>query len=163
MISGKLLITEKIYLYLDALSGLAKTHFTVIGLVLLIRVHLTKLNKPVKLGINTALHFFSKLTPDISGEERAKLREEYKQYKKQFKAEHTLGSFCADSGMVCVVYLDEILKVNPHFKEWADKHDWCVTIIENFDGDIEYEVDEEGEAHIVGKGNLNFYTSQSGL
>lgn len=107
--------------------------------------------------------FFSKLTPDSSGEERAKLREEYKQYEKQFKAEHTLGSFCADAGMVCVVYLDEILKVNPHFKEWADKHDWCVTIIENFDGDIEYEVDEEGEAHIVGKGNLNFYTSQSGL
>ena len=107
--------------------------------------------------------FFSKFNTYISGEERAKLREEYKQYEKQFKAEHTLGSFCADAGRVCVVYLDEILKVNPHFKEWADKHEWCVTIIEDFDGDIEYEVDEEGEAHIVGKGNLNFYTSQSGL
>lgn len=107
--------------------------------------------------------FFSKFTPDISGEERAKLREEYKQYEKQFKDKYTLGSFCADAGMVCVVYLDEILKVNPHFKEWADKHSWCVTIIENFDGDVEYEVDEEGEAHIVGKGNLNFYTSQSGF
>ena len=107
--------------------------------------------------------FFSKFNPDISGEERAKLREEYKQYEKQFKAEHTLGSFCADAGMVCVVYLDEVLKVNPGFKKWAEEHTRCATIIEDFDGDVEYEVDEDMDAHIVGKGNINFYTTQTGL
>ena len=74
-----------------------------------------------------------------------------------------LGRFCADSGMVCVVYLDEILKVNPTFKQWADEHYWCVTIIEDFDGDVRYEVDDEGDAHIVGEGNISFYTTQTGL
>lgn len=43
-----------------------------------------------------------------------------------------------------------------------ETHPWCVTVIENFDGDVEYTVDERG-AHIVGMGNINFYTSQSGL
>lgn len=74
-----------------------------------------------------------------------------------------LGKFCADAGMVCVVYLDEILKVNPTFKQWAQEHPWCVTIIPDFDGDIEYEVDDNTDAHIVGKGNINFYTLQTGL
>ena len=74
-----------------------------------------------------------------------------------------LGRFCADSGMVCVVYLDDVLKFNPNFKQWASEHSWYVTIIENFDGNIEYEIDEHDEAHIVGTGNINFYTSQSGL
>ena len=74
-----------------------------------------------------------------------------------------LGKFCADSGMVCVVYLDEVLKVNPTFKQWADEHDWCVTIIEDFDGDVRYIVDDNDEAHIVGEGNINFYTTQTGL
>ena len=59
-------------------------------------------------------------------------------------------------------FLEEVLKFNPDFKEWMETHPWCVTVIENFDGDIEYIVDEHG-AHIVGKGNINFYTSQSGL
>ena len=96
-------------------------------------------------------------------EEKDQIYTEFSEKHKAFVEEFTYGQFCADAGMVCVVYLDEILKVNPHFKEWADTHDWCVTIIENFDGDIEYEVDEKGAAHIVGKGNLNFYTSQSGF
>lgn len=110
------------------------------------------------------LDFFSKYnTVGATDEEKEILLKEYTTKYKEFTKQFTYGQFCADAGMVCVVYLDEILKVNPHFKEWADKHDWCVTIIENFDGDIEYEVDEEGEAHIVGKGNLNFYTSQSGF
>ena len=74
-----------------------------------------------------------------------------------------LGHFCADAGMVCVVYLDELLKVNPGFKKWAEEHTWCATIIENFDGDVYYEVDEDMDAHIVGKGNIDFYTTQTGL
>lgn len=69
---------------------------------------------------------------------------------------YTYGKFCADSGMVCVCYLDEITKFNPNFKSWADSHPWCVTIIDDFEGNIEYEVD--GIAHIVGIGNKNFYT-----
>ena len=108
--------------------------------------------------------FFEKYNnPNLSVEEKNKLYEEYKQYKKQFNTEHTLGSFCADAGMVCVVYLEDVLKFNPNFKQWANTHTWCVTIIEDFNGNIEYEIDENNEAHIVGIGNINFYTSQSGL
>ena len=73
-----------------------------------------------------------------------------------------LGRFCADAGMVCVVYLDEVLKVNPHFKEWVNSHPWCATIIEDFDGDIEYDIDKYDNAHIIGTGNINFYTVQTG-
>ena len=88
------------------------------------------------------------------------LRSLYKVMQEKFPK---LGNFCADAGMVCVVYLDDILKVNPTFKQWAPEHPWCVTIIPNFDGNIEYEVDDNTDAHIVGKGNIDFYTLQTGL
>lgn len=74
-----------------------------------------------------------------------------------------LGKFCADVGMVCVVYLDEVLTVNPDFLNWAKTHPWCVTIIENFDGEVTYEIDDNDDAHIVGKGNINFYTTPIGF
>lgn len=75
----------------------------------------------------------------------------------------TLGRFCADAGMVCVVYLDEITKVNPHFRKWAEEHYWCATIIEDFKGNVRYMLDNNDNAHIVGKGNIDFYTIQTGL
>lgn len=74
-----------------------------------------------------------------------------------------LGRFCADAGMVCVVYLDEIIKVNPHFEEFIKEHSWCVTVIKDFDGEVEYEIDDNDEAHIAGRGNIEFYTTQTGL
>lgn len=107
------------------------------------------------------LDFVSRHYVDMTYEEKLILHKEYEAKYAEFTKQHTYGQFSADAGMVCVVYLDEVLKVNPHFKEWACEHPQCVTIIENFDGDIIYEVDEEGDAHIVGKGNLDFYTSQS--
>ena len=88
------------------------------------------------------------------------LRSLYKVMQEKFPK---LGRFCADAGMVCVVYLDDVLKVNPTFKQWAQEHPWCVTIIPDFDGNIEYEVDDNTDAHIVGKGNIDFYTLQTGL
>ena len=84
-----------------------------------------------------------------------------KELSESFKKQHpSLGKFCADTGMVCVVYLNEVLTVNPDFLNWAKTHPWCVTIIENFDGEITYEIDDNTDAHIVGKGNINFYTTQ---
>ena len=109
------------------------------------------------------LTFFAKYNdPNISDEEKAELLKDYKQYAKQFNTEYTLGRFCADAGMVCVVYLEDVLKFNPNFKQWAKEHDWCATIIEDFDGEVNYVIDDD-EAHIQGVGNVNFYTSQSGL
>ena len=102
-----------------------------------------------------------------SDEELAEVRDAV--YEKLNKLEESygglaeLGEFCADAGMVCVVYLDEVLKINPTFKQWAEEHTWCVTVIEDFDGDVRYIVDDNDEAHIVGEGNINFYTTQTGL
>lgn len=97
-----------------------------------------------------------------SDDEKFILLQEHKKYKESFIKENTYGEFCADSGKVCVVYLNEVLKFNPNFKEWAETHSWCVTIIEDFDGNVDLEI-ENDSLHIVGIGNKNFYTSQSGL
>lgn len=74
-----------------------------------------------------------------------------------------IGEFCADAGMVAVFLLDEVLQYNPEFFKWVDEHKWCVTKIDNFDGEIEYYVDQNDNAHIYGVGNINFATFQTGL
>lgn len=100
-----------------------------------------------------------------------------------------LGKFCADAGSVAVFELDEVLKYNPDFSQWIKTHNWCVTVIENFTGNINFEVihqsgiytkDDEFESNgkiyckegetwendevqVIGKGNINFFTTQTGL
>ncbi len=74
-----------------------------------------------------------------------------------------LGNFCADSGLVSVFNLDEVRKYNPDIDKWIPSHDWCVTTIPDFDGEANYYVDEQNSAHIVGIGNINFFTDQTGL
>lgn len=74
-----------------------------------------------------------------------------------------IGGFCADTGLVGVFLLDEILAYNPDWKSWIEEHSWCATIIENFEGEVEYYIDKVNEeAHIVGTGSINFYTAQTG-
>ena len=74
-----------------------------------------------------------------------------------------LGEFCADAGLVAVFLLDEVRKYNPDIDEWIASHDWCVTTIPDFDGEVNYYVDKQGSAHIVGIGNINFFTTQTSL
>ena len=74
-----------------------------------------------------------------------------------------IGNFCADAGMVCVLSMSEVIKYNPEFPKWIEEHPWCVTVIPDFDGEVEYYVDKEDEAHIIGTGNINFYTTQTGV
>lgn len=69
-----------------------------------------------------------------------------------------LGNFCMDSGAVSVFLLDEVRKYNPDIDKWIAAHDWCVTIIPDFDGEVNYYVDKQNNAHIVGIGNINFFT-----
>lgn len=73
-----------------------------------------------------------------------------------------LGSFCADAGKVAVFLLDEVRQYNPKIDDWIAEHPWCVTTIKDFDGDVEYYVDNEGDAHIYGIGNVSFFTLQVG-
>ena len=80
------------------------------------------------------------------------------------KVGKAIGEFCADAGLVGVFLLDEILAYNPEWKSWIEEHSWCATIIEDFEGEVEYYIDKvDGEAHIVGTGNINFYTAQTGV
>ena len=80
------------------------------------------------------------------------------------KVGKAIGGFCADAGLVGVFLLDEILTYNPEWKSWIEEHSWCATIIKDFKGEVEYYIDKvDGEAHIVGTGNINFYTAQTGI
>ena len=75
-----------------------------------------------------------------------------------------IGGFCADAGIVGVFLLDEILTYNPDWKSWVEEHSWCATIIRDFEGEVEYYIDKVNkEAHIVGTGNINFYTAQTSI
>ena len=81
-----------------------------------------------------------------------------------FDGDTYIGRFCADAGLVGVFLLDEILAYNPDWKSWIEEHPWCATIIEDFEGEVEYYIDKvDEEAHIVGTGNINFYTAQTGI
>lgn len=53
-----------------------------------------------------------------------------------------IGAFCADSGMVCVAELSEWRKYNPEIDDFAENHNWCATVIKNFDGDVWFEVED---------------------
>ena len=75
-----------------------------------------------------------------------------------FKVEN-IGHFYADTGLISVFLLDEVLAYNTDFLKWAEEHPWCVTVIKDFDGDIKSYVDEAGDAHIIGTGSTNFFTS----
>lgn len=100
-----------------------------------------------------------------------------------------IGGFCADAGLVAVFELDEVRAYNPDIDKWIENHPWCVTVIKNFTGDINFEVVhlsgvytkddefesngkiyckegetwEEDEVRVIGVGNINFFTTQTGL
>jgi hypothetical protein len=92
-----------------------------------------------------------------------------------------IGHFCADAGLVGVFILDEVLEYNPKF-DYHLNREWTTTLIKNFTGDIWFEKHhhegvyedttewhkkgdtwEEDTIHVVGKGNVNFITKQTGL
>ena len=83
---------------------------------------------------------------------------------KDYKVEcSALGDFCADAGLVAVFLLDEVRKYNPDIDKWIKENPWCVTTIEDFNGNVEYYIDKNSEAHIYGTGNINFFTTQTSL
>ena len=72
-----------------------------------------------------------------------------------------IGQFCADAGMFGVFYRDEIKRIYPDFeKEYGD---YCYTIIENFEGDVYFEMKDPDTIIVKGTGNINFASSQTGL
>lgn len=74
------------------------------------------------------------------------------------------GEFTADSGMVCICYLNEVMKYNPDFKSFLDKNNNNYTLIKKFTGDVDitsvkhklYNNDYGCTKFVIGKGNINF-------
>lgn len=78
------------------------------------------------------------------------------------KTKKVLGRFCADAGLVSVFLLSEVLKYNPKFDYHLTK-DWTTTWIKDFDGDVEIKLYKRFGVRVIGKGNVNFFTSQTGF
>lgn len=99
-----------------------------------------------------------------TGEEKEKMRNDWKWYKMRWKEEHTLGEFCADAGEVGVFIWNGL---SDDDKNWIREHDWCAAVIENVSGYLGFKTvtQEDGNRsrHVVCIGDTNFFTVQSGL
>lgn len=92
-----------------------------------------------------------------------------------------IGEFCADAGMVGIFLLNEILQYDPTFRKHLDKP-WTMAVIKGFKGDVQIKVNRitgtyetesdyhkkgetwtDDEVQVVGVGNINFVTKQTGL
>jgi hypothetical protein len=117
-----------------------------------------------KLNVNYAELWNNHNSKDKDDEKEDILKIERESLEKQGE-EFLLGNFCADAGLVSVFLLTEVLAYNPDFNYHIEKP-WTTTLIKDFDGDIEITHRGEGESRevsVVGKGNVNFYTTQTGL
>lgn len=100
-----------------------------------------------------------------------------------------IGEFCADAGLVAVFELDEVRAYNSEIDKWIEKHPWCVTVIKNFTGEVHFEVVhhqgiytkenefesngkiyckegtpwKEDEVQVIGRGSIDFFTTQTDL
>ena len=72
-----------------------------------------------------------------------------------------IGKFCADSGMVGVFLLNEVLSYDLDYNDY-EKIPHTTTLIKSFEGDVEFIVENNGVL-VVGKGNINFIGRQTGL
>ena len=76
-----------------------------------------------------------------------------------------LGNFCADTGLVCVAPLKKVIELNDGYENIKDS-EWTRTIIHNFTGHVylDFKKDEDGDEYVevVGEGNINFRTKQTG-
>ena len=73
-----------------------------------------------------------------------------------------IGEFCADAGEVAVFLLDEVLKYNPNF-DYHVHRPWTTTLIKDFHGTVELHLDDDKEVTVVGRGNINFVGTQTGI
>lgn len=70
-----------------------------------------------------------------------------------------IGDLCSESASLGVFYLDEALNYNESgVKDLINNLPHCVTVIENFEGDIINYETCDGNCHFIGTGNTTFYT-----
>lgn len=102
--------------------------------------------------------FFKEYNSEQDLDKKESMRNKFKAFREEWK-KNILGEFCADSGQVAVFEYD---KLNDDNKEWIKSHPWCATVIEDFDGDVDFVVNDKS-VHVVGIGNKNFFSTQSGF
>lgn len=123
-----------------------------------------KSNKIYKKIISKNLKFFGEYNNSEiykTEENREKMLKEHEVEIEKLNSDIALGEFCADCGMVGVFLLEEVLKYNPDF-DYHKNRKWTTTLIESFDGEVEFKVVDE-EVSVIGKGNIDFYTQQTGF
>ena len=86
-----------------------------------------------------------------------------------------MGELFADTGMVGVFLLDEVLAYNPDF-DYHINRPWTTTLIKDFEGTVELKLkrkkrnrkyeglnDIDDSVQVIGKGNINFLAGQTGI
>lgn len=76
-----------------------------------------------------------------------------------------IGGFGVDAGLLCVCYLDEVLKYRPDFKEeYMQPKSTLVTLIRDFHGNITIGESEDGVYSVVfsDHANIKFHTRMEG-
>jgi hypothetical protein len=69
------------------------------------------------------------------------------------REDHSLGTFSADAGMVCIVNLtDSSQKIKDAAQELLKKSPWCAVLIENYSGEVNLIKGQDSYTHIVGDG-----------
>lgn len=83
--------------------------------------------------------------------------------------EEKIGTFCADAGMVCVAYIDEINAIRKKKFEDCNNY-WSYTVIENFRGKVRFVTRKGNALYVIGRGinsvtgeSINFITIQTGF
>jgi len=90
-------------------------------------------------------------------DEKRRILDEYNEKLSKWLKDYCFGEFCADGGEVGVFDYD---KLSNGDKEWLANHKRCATVIDGFDGVVEFKV-IDGEVHVIGSGNKPFFTVQS--
>ena len=106
--------------------------------------------------------FFKEYNKQTDQDKKALIYDNFVKQKQEFMDKNNvLGEFCADAGMVGVFELEEVLKYNPEFN-YHEESPHTTTVIPNFTGEVNIEVIDD-QVHVIGKGNINFFSVQSGL
>jgi hypothetical protein len=103
--------------------------------------------------------FFSSYNSGLTEKEKEKKYKEFMAFKDKWLEDNCLGEFCADGGEVAVFDWDSLSQTD---KDWCKSHPWCAAIIKDFTGHVDFEVEDDC-VFVVGKGNFNFFSIQSGL
>ena len=90
---------------------------------------------------------------------RKNLAEDFRKFKDKWVNEKILGQFSADAGQVGIFLWSKLAEED---KKWAVEHPWCVAVVKDFTGNVNFVV-EGRQVYVVGDGDKPFFSVQSGF